>query len=104
MWRYSHNEKCVNILTQIGMMIMSRETIEVRKPRDIGDAIRAVREARGISQEELAQANAYDRFYLNGLEAGRSTMYVTRLLRTLKSLGITIHITFDLDSSADDQG
>ena len=45
---------------------MARRTIEVRKPRDIGDAIRAVREARGISQEDLAQANAYDRFYLNG--------------------------------------
>jgi transcriptional regulator with XRE-family HTH domain len=34
---------------------MARKTVEVRKPRDIGDAIRAVREARGISQEELAQ-------------------------------------------------
>jgi transcriptional regulator with XRE-family HTH domain len=86
-----------------GVVVVSR-TVEVRKPRDIGDAIRAVREARGISQEELAQANAYDRFYLNGLEAGRSTMYVTRLLRTLKSLGITMHITFDLDRSSDDRG
>ena len=51
--------------------------------------------ARGISQEELAEANAYDRFYLNGLEAGRSTLQVTRVLRTLKSLGITLTITFD---------
>ena len=80
---------------------MTSKTIEVRKPRDIGDAIRAVREARGISQEDLAQANAYDRFYLNGLEAGRSTLYVTRLLRTLKSLGITLSVTFDPDVSAD---
>ena len=80
---------------------MTRKTIEVRKPRDIGDAIRAVREARGISQEDLAQANAYDRFYLNGLESGRSTLYVTRLLRTLKSLDITLSVTFDPDGSAD---
>ena len=50
---------------------MARRTVEVRKPRDIGDAIRVAREARGISQEELAEANAYDRFYLNRLEAGR---------------------------------
>jgi transcriptional regulator with XRE-family HTH domain len=78
-------------------MIMARRTIKVRKPRDIGDAIRAVREARGISQEDLAQANAYDRFYLNGLESGRSTLYVTRLLRTLKSLGMTLSVTFDPD-------
>ena len=65
---------------------MARRTVEVRKPRDIGDAIRVVREARGMSQEELAEVNAYDRFYLNRLEAGRSTVYITRLLRTLKSL------------------
>ena len=82
-------------------MIVARRTVEVRKPRDIGDAIRAVREARGISQEDLAQANAYDRFYLNGLESGRSTLYVTRLLRTLKSLGITLSVTFDSDVQAD---
>ena len=68
---------------------MTRRTIEVRKPRDIGDVIRVVREARGISQEDLAEENAYDRFYLSRLEAGRSTVYITRLLRTLKSLSIT---------------
>ena len=83
---------------------MARRTVQVRKPRDIGDAIRVVREARGISQEELARANAYDRFYLNGLESGRSTLYVTRLLRTLKSLGITLSVTFDADRSADGEG
>jgi transcriptional regulator with XRE-family HTH domain len=82
---------------------MARRTVEVRKPRDIGDAIRAVREARGISQEELAQANAYDRFYLNGLEAGRSTLYMTRLLRTLKWLGITLSVAFDSAEPADGQ-
>jgi transcriptional regulator with XRE-family HTH domain len=88
----------------IGVVVVARGTVEVRKPRDIGDAIRAVREARGISQEELARANAYDRFYLNGLEAGRSTMYVTRLLRTLKSLGITLSVTFDTGEPADGRG
>lgn len=83
---------------------MASKTVEVRKPRDIGDAIRAVREARGISQDELAQANAYDRFYLNGLESGRGTLYVTRLLRTLKSLGITLSVTFDPDTPTDRDG
>ncbi len=83
---------------------MTRRTVEVRKARDIGDAIRAVREARGISQEELARANAYDRFYLNGLESGRGTLYVTRLLRTLRSLGITLSVTFDAGQPADGKG
>ena len=85
-------------------MAVASKTVEVRKPRDIGDAIRAVREARGISQDELAQANAYDRFYLNGLESGRGTLYVTRLLRTLKSLGITLSVTFDPDMPTDRDG
>lgn len=85
-------------------VVMARRTIEVRKPRDIGDAIRAVREARGISQEELAQANAYDRFYLYRLEAGRSTVYITRLLRTLKSLGITLSVTLDTGDPAAEDG
>ena len=85
-------------------MVVTRRTVQVRKPRDIGDAIRAVREVRGLSQEEVARANAYDRFYLNGLESGRSTMYITRLLRTLKSLGITLSVTFDLDGQADGEG
>ena len=74
---------------------MPRRTVEVRRPRDIGDAIRVVREARGMSQEELAEENAYDMFYLNRLETGRTTVYITRLLRTLKSLGITLSVTFD---------
>lgn len=83
---------------------MARRTVEVRRPRDIGDAIRVMREARGISQEELAEANAYDRFYLNRLEMGRSTVYVTRLLRTLKSLGITLSVTFDDAQASDTRG
>jgi hypothetical protein len=101
---YHHNRQCADIFTWIEAAVVVRRTVEVRKPRDLGDAIRAVREARGISQEELARANAYDRFYLNGLEAGRSTLYITRLLRTLKSLGITLSVTFDPGESADSAG
>jgi ribosome-binding protein aMBF1 (putative translation factor) len=85
-------------------MSVARRTVEVRKPRDMGDAIRVAREARGMSQEKLADVNAYDRFYLNRLEAGRSTVYITRLLRTLKSLGITLSITFDDGRSGDGKG
>jgi ribosome-binding protein aMBF1 (putative translation factor) len=85
-------------------MVVARRTVEVRRPRDIGDAIRVAREARGMSQEELAVANAYDRFYLNRLEAGQSTVYITRLLRTLKFLGITLSVTFDDGRSGDVTG
>jgi HTH-type transcriptional regulator / antitoxin HipB len=83
---------------------VARRTVEVRKPRDIGDVIRVAREARSISQEELAEENAYDRFYLSRLETGRSTVYIIRLLRTLKSLGISLSVTFDDGRSADGKG
>jgi transcriptional regulator with XRE-family HTH domain len=85
-------------------MSVARRTVDVRKPRDIGDAIRVARQARGISQEKLAEVNAYDRFYLNRLEGGRSTVYITRLLRTLKSLGITLSVTFDDGRSDGEKG
>jgi hypothetical protein len=44
------------------VVTVARRTVEVRRPRDIGDAIRVARKARGISQEELADVNAYGRF------------------------------------------
>jgi hypothetical protein len=38
------------------------------------------------------------------LEAGRSTVYITRMLRTLKSLGITLSVTFDTGDPAAGDG
>lgn len=83
---------------------MARRTVQVRKARDIGDAIRLMRETRGMSQEELAHRNAFDRFYLTGMESGRATLYMTRLLRTLKFLGITLSVTFDTEAAGGGAG
>jgi hypothetical protein len=42
MWEYAHSVQCGDILTWIGVVVVARSTVEVRKPRDIGEAIRAV--------------------------------------------------------------
>lgn len=73
---------------------LPRRTVGVRKTRDIGDAISLVRESQGLTQVELANTLGCDRFYLAKIESGANNIFVTRLLRTLKELGITMTLTF----------
>ena len=70
-------------------------SIDVRKPRDIGDVVRVSRERHRLTQSELANECAIDRFYLGRLEAGTSTEYIVRLLRLMKELGITMTLTWE---------
>ncbi len=72
------------------------ETIRVRRFRDLGAVIRAVRESRGIRQEDLAGELAFSRDYLRGLEDGKPTLYITRLFRVLNALGIRVTVTYGL--------
>jgi len=69
-------------------------TLQVRKFRDIGPVIKAVRESRALRQEDLAEQLAFSRDYLIDLEKGKSSLYVTRLFRTLNELGITVTLTY----------
>ncbi|MDR1432283.1 MAG: helix-turn-helix domain-containing protein [Propionibacteriaceae bacterium] len=72
-------------------------TIPVRRFRDIGAVVRAVRESRGITQEELAESLAFTRDYLRTLEQGKPTLHLSRLFRVLDNLGIRISITYALE-------
>jgi HTH-type transcriptional regulator/antitoxin HipB len=45
-------------------------TVQVRKFRDIGPVIKAVRESRAVRQEDLAKQLAFSRDYLIDLEKG----------------------------------
>jgi transcriptional regulator with XRE-family HTH domain len=78
--------------------------MSIRRFRDIGALVRAAREARGLTQADLAEQLAFSRDYLRTLEVGRPTVHDTRLFRTLDALGIGLTATFDLepgDSNAD---
>ena len=69
-------------------------TVQVRKFRDIGPVIKAVRESRAVRQQDLAEQLAFSRDYLIDLEKGKGSLYITRLFRTLNELGITVTLTY----------
>ncbi|HET8630492.1 MAG TPA: helix-turn-helix transcriptional regulator [Thermomicrobiales bacterium] len=47
----------------------------------VGRALRTAREARGLSQEQLALASGYSRYYVGLLEQGRRNATVLALFR-----------------------
>jgi transcriptional regulator with XRE-family HTH domain len=54
----------------------------------IGPAIRHYREETGLTQEQLADMAGLHRSYLSGLEQGKETEQLRRILRVLKLLGV----------------
>ena len=54
----------------------------------LGDAVRAARQERGLSQEALAQDAGLDRSYLGGIERGEHNLTVMSLLRLAHELGL----------------
>ncbi|TFB95731.1 helix-turn-helix domain-containing protein [Cryobacterium sp. MDB2-A-1] len=83
--------KCRRLRTETTM-----STATIRRFRDLGAVIKAVRESRGIRQEDLAGDLAISRNYLQELENGKPTLYITRLFRALNKLGITLSVTYTL--------
>jgi len=54
----------------------------------LGAAIRHYRKQAGLSQEQLAQLTGLHRSYLSGLESGKETEQLRRILRVLRELGV----------------
>jgi transcriptional regulator with XRE-family HTH domain len=54
----------------------------------LGKAIRHFRTEAGLTQAELAEQAGLYRSYLSGLENGRETEQVRRVLRVLRQLGV----------------
>ena len=61
-----------------------------RTPRQIGMKLKAVREAKELSQAELASKARITREYVNRLEAGRSNPTIGVLQRLAKALGVPV--------------
>jgi len=66
-------------------MDAAQDTIE-----RLGREIRSARKSRGMTQQELADALGLTREYVHQLEVGRPTQQLTRLVRTMHSLGIDL--------------
>ena len=55
---------------------------------EIGRAVRAGREARGLSQEELADRSGLHRNYIGGIERGERNVGVKAFLRISEAFGV----------------
>ena len=61
-------------------------------PRNrLGQNLRALRKARGLSQERFALEHDIDRTYVSGIERGTRNPTVTVLGRLADALGVDIH-------------
>lgn len=53
----------------------------------LGEAIRALRKARGISQEELAHRSQVDRAYMSSIERGTQNPGIMTIIRIAEGMG-----------------
>jgi transcriptional regulator with XRE-family HTH domain len=57
---------------------------------EIGERIRAIRKAQGLSQEQLANDASIDRSYMGGIERGKHNFNVMTLIKIGETLGVSI--------------
>jgi transcriptional regulator with XRE-family HTH domain len=81
---------------------MGQRTWQVRSGADLGRAIADIRQARGLTQSELAASAALSRDYVAQIEAGRSAALLEKLLRLLRRLGARVTITVDIATDRED--
>jgi y4mF family transcriptional regulator len=61
-------------------------------PKDIGAALRRVRRARGLRQEDLALAAGVGLRFIGELERGKPTVRLAETLRVASALGVELTI------------
>lgn len=66
---------------------------QIRTGEDLGRALAGVREARNLTQEQLAELVGINRTYVAGVEAGASVQMFERTLRALRRMGAEVTIT-----------
>ncbi len=57
---------------------------------ELGRRIRALREARGFTQEQLAEEAGLDRAYYGGVERGERNVAALNLIRIAKALDVEV--------------
>lgn len=65
--------------------------------KKLGRRIRHLREAKGLSQEALADAAALDRSYMSGIERGVRNVGILNLVKIAKALGVPLTALFEGD-------
>jgi transcriptional regulator with XRE-family HTH domain len=79
---------------------MSKRTARLHAPADFGLAIQQARLERGMSQKQLAEQLAVPQSTISEIEAGKSTIYLRRLLGLARATGIEFTATWEGDDAA----
>lgn len=72
------------------MTTSAEDEITARSASALGRALRAARQAHGMTQSELAERSRTNRFSIAQLEAGESTKAVEKLFDTLAALDLEL--------------
>lgn len=59
--------------------------------QEFGRKLRTLREQTGLSQENFARANGFDRSYYSGLERGVRNPTLLQIVRLAEALGVQPH-------------
>ena len=74
------------------MKAIAYMNIHLRTPGEVGAAIRTRRRALGWDQAELAEKVGVSRLWVNQIERGKPGAGLGLVLRTVKTLGLTLSI------------
>jgi transcriptional regulator with XRE-family HTH domain len=81
---------------------MSYETSEKQFLQKLGQRIRSLREAKGLSQEKLSFECGLHRTYISSVERGERNIAIINLKKIASSLDVSLSQLFDgLDSNED---
>ena len=72
--------------------------MEIRRLAELGAVIMAVRRARGLSQDDLAERLGVSRVWIGQVERGKTSPRLDLILRALNELEITLSVSTEGDS------
>ena len=64
----------------------------INSARELGTLVRSKRRKREWSQKELAAQVGVSPLWISNFERGKSTAHIGLVLRTLKTLGVKLHV------------
>lgn len=64
--------------------------MNITSTKDLGRAIRTIRNALGVTQDQLALTSGTNRRFVIELEAGKATIQAGKVLQILRTLGIGV--------------
>jgi y4mF family transcriptional regulator len=67
--------------------------VHIRTPDELGNLIRSVRKALGLTQKQLALASHTNRRFVIEIEVGKPTAQIGKVLQVLRTLGVSVSLT-----------